>query len=108
MKKLNVILHETTIIDFPFVWKMILRYKGISFIIPLIVLIASAVYYNGQNDIYQRRKYFKNLTADVNNTSSAIASVLGEKTSSLTESEIMGLVSSLDFQQDFSERILKS
>ncbi|MEC7274812.1 MAG: hypothetical protein VXV96_00700 [Bdellovibrionota bacterium] len=108
MKKLNVILHETTIIDFPFFWKMILRYKGISFIIPLIVLIASAVYYNGQNDIYQRRKYFKNLTADVNNTSSAIASVLGEKTSSLTESEIMGLVSSLDFQQDFSERILKS
>lgn len=106
MKKLNVILHETTIIDFPFFWKLIVRYKWLSLIVPLVVFSYSFYYYNNQSDVYQRRKYFKNLTADTNSTTSAIASVLGEKTSTLSESEIVGIINSLDFQQEFSQKIL--
>lgn len=106
MKKLNVILHETTIIDFPFFWKLVHRYKVLSLVIPVIVLAFSFFYYQGQINIYQSRKYFKNLTADMNSTTQSIASVLGEKTSTLTESEIVGLIRSLDFQQNFTKYVL--
>ncbi len=107
MKKLNVILHETTIIDFPFFWKLIVRYKWVSIMVPLLVFSYSIYFYSNQSDIFQRRKYFKNLTEDLNSTTSAIASVLGEKTSGLSESEIVGMANSLDFQQEFTENILK-
>ena len=105
MKKLNVILHDTTIINFPFFWKLILRYKWISFLIPTFIFSLSILFYNSQNDIFLQRIYFKNRTNNGEGPKDAISSVLGEKTNSLTESEILGMMASLDFQQDLTETV---
>jgi hypothetical protein len=107
MKKLNIILHETTIINFPFFWKLMIRYKWFSLFIPLLVFSYASYYYKSQNDIYLRKKFFKNIAAESDSPTSAIASVLGEQTSSLTESEVVGLIGSLDFQQEFTQEVIK-
>ncbi|MCF8060836.1 MAG: hypothetical protein K9K67_16145 [Bacteriovoracaceae bacterium] len=107
MKKLNIILHETTIINFPFFWKLMVRYKWLSLFLPLMVFGYSTYYYQSQNDVYLRKKYFKNIATESDSPTSAIASVLGEQTSTLTESEVVGLINSLDFQQEFVDELMK-
>lgn len=107
MKKLNIILHETTIINFPFFWKLMVRYKWFSLVLPLLVFSYASYYYSSQNDIYLRKKFFKNIATESDSPTSAIASVLGEQTSSLTESEVAGLIGSLDFQQEFTQEVIK-
>lgn len=107
MKKLNIILHETTIINFPFFWKLLVRYKWFSLVIPLLVFSYASYYYKSQNDIYLRKKFFKNIATESDSPTNAIASVLGEQTSSLTESEVVGLIKSLDFQQEFTQEVVQ-
>lgn len=107
MKKLNIILHETTIINFPFFWKLMKRYKWFTLVVPLLVFSMASYYYNSQNDIYLRKKFFKNIATESDSPTSAIASVLGEQTSSLSESEVVGLIGSLDFQQEFTLEVMK-
>lgn len=108
MKKLNVILHETTIINFPFFWKLMVRYKWFSMAIPALVISYSSYFYKSQNDIHLRRIFFKNRASDNDGPTSAITSVLGEKSNILTESEIMGIIKSLDFQQTFTKAVYNS
>lgn len=105
MKKLNVILHETTIINFPFFWKLMVRYKLFSIAIPLIVISYSTYFYKSQNDIHVQKVYFKNRATDSEGPTSAISSVLGEKSNVLTESEIVGIIKSLDFQKAYTKAI---
>ena len=107
MKKLNIILHETTIINFPFFWKLMIRYKWFSIFLPIIVFGYASYFYQNQSDIYLRKKFFKNIATESDSPTSAIASVLGEQTSSLSEGEVVGLISSLDFQQEFTSELIK-
>jgi hypothetical protein len=107
MKKLNIILHETTIINFPFFWKLLIRYKWLSLVLPLLIFSYASYYYKSQNDIYLRKKFFKNVATEAEGPSSAIASVLGEQTNTLTASEVVGIIGSLDFQQEFSKEVIK-
>lgn len=83
------------------------RYKWFSLFIPLLVFSYASYYYKSQNDIYLRKKFFKNIASESDSPSNAIASVLGEQTSSLTTSEVVGLIGSLDFQQEFTQEIIK-
>jgi hypothetical protein len=108
MKKFNIVLHETTIINFPFFWKLMNRYRFATLVAPLLVFCYAFYYYSAQNTIFVRTINFKNIVSEQEGASSAIASVLGEKSSSLNESEVSGIIKSLDFQQDFSESLFQN
>jgi len=105
MKKFNIVLHETTIINFPFFWKLMNRYKFATLVAPFLVFCYAFYFYNAQNTIFVRSVNFKNIVSEQEGASSAIASVLGEKSSGLNESEVSGIIRSLDFQQEFSEAL---
>jgi hypothetical protein len=64
-----------------------------------VVFSFGAYYYHSQNNIYIRSISFQNKTDDMNSAGGAIASLLGEKSSGLTVSEVTGLVYSIDYRQ---------
>tara|TARA_R110002072_G_scaffold276051_2_gene437698 strand:+ start:39495 stop:40997 length:1503 start_codon:yes stop_codon:yes gene_type:complete len=97
MKKINVILHETTIINFPFFWKLIKRYAFLSMIAPIVSLIVGGYIYYSQKDIYLKSASFKYHVESTDTTSSSIASIIGEKSSGLSINEILGIMNSYDF-----------
>ncbi len=102
MKKFSIVLHETTIINFPFFWKLMNRYKYVTFVAPVLVIFYASYFYSIQNTIYVQTSTFKNIVGDQEGAAGAIASVLGEKSKSLSQSEVSGIIKSLDFQHDFS------
>ncbi len=105
MKKLNLVLHETTILNFPFLGTLLRRYWYFSIIIPAIIFSISFYNYKNQNNIQKRSVYFSNTTEDQSGPSSVMSSVIGDKRSGISETDIIGILNSLDFQQSFAEII---
>ncbi|MCP4912849.1 MAG: hypothetical protein GY909_07000 [Oligoflexia bacterium] len=106
MKKINVILHETTIINFPFFWKLIKRYAVISVIAPIIALCVGAYVYLSQNDIYLKSASFKYQVDSAEASSSSIASIIGEKSQGLSPNEILGIMTSFDFAKQVATTLV--
>jgi len=106
LKKMNIILDETTVLNFPFIGKLIRRYWFVSLIIPLVALIFGVVKYSSQNTIFQTSHAFKN-TAESASSSSAFASILGEKNRGLDETEIVAIANSIDFQFKLAEVLME-
>ena len=79
MKKLNIVLNETSIINFPFLWKLVKRYKFLSITVPVIAAIYSTSVFLGQNTIYSGEVGFKYINEGSNSPTSMIFSMLGEK-----------------------------
>ncbi len=105
MKKLNLVLHETTILNFPFMGTLIRRYWYLAIAIPTIVFSLSLYHFNDQNLIHKRSIFFSNISEDNSGPSSIMSSVLGDSKSGLSETDIIGILNSLDFQQKFAEII---
>lgn len=108
MKKLNIVLNETSIINFPFLWKLIKRYKILSISVPLIAAMYSGYTYMGQNTIFSGDAGFKYVSDSSNSPTSMIFSMLGEKTSKLDTTEIISYGNSVDFQYRVAEEIIKN
>lgn len=108
MKKLNIVLNETSIINFPFLWKLIKRYKFLSISVPLVAAIYSTSIFMGQNTIYSGEVGFKYVNEGSNSPTSMIFSMLGEKTSKLDPTEIISYGTSVDFQYKIADELLKS
>ena len=108
MKKLNVILDETTIINFSFFRKLIRRYYLICSIIPLLVIGFSYSFYNSQNIIFMQSKSFKNVSNDADSPTIAIAKIIGESQEGVDASEIIGMTQSLDFIKKLATDIYES
>jgi hypothetical protein len=108
MKKLNIILHETTIINFPFFGRLMRRYSYFVVAIPLVVFSVTFLNYKSQNNIYQRGITLKYNAGDVDSPTSAIATLIGEKTSVMSDAQIIGSLESLDFQNKFAQELSKN
>ncbi len=105
MKKLNLVLHETTILNFPFMGTLLRRYWYLAITIPTIIFSISIFYFNDQNLIHKRSIFFSNITEDNTGPSSVMSAVLGDKKNGLSETDIVGILNSLDFQQKFAEEV---
>lgn len=105
MKKLNVILDETTIINFGFFKKLIGRYLITSLLVPIVVFSFFFYRYSNQNTIFLQSKTFKNVANDSDSPTLAIARIVGENQEGLNSAEIIGMFSSLDFVRKLSEEI---
>lgn len=81
------------------------RYSYFTIILPVLVFIYAYYNYSTQHNIYQRSVAFKYNTGDVDSPTSAIATLIGEKTGVMTEAQIIGVLTSLDFQKMFADRI---
>ena len=108
MKKLNIVLNETSIINFPFLWKLVKRYKLLSVSVPLIAAVYSTYTFVGQNTIYSGKVGFKHVNESSNSASGMIFSMLGEKTSTLDPTEIISYGNSVDFQYKVADVIIKT
>ncbi|MBK25447.1 MAG: hypothetical protein CME70_15740 [Halobacteriovorax sp.] len=108
MKKLNIVLNETSIINFPFLWKLVKRYKILSISVPLIAAAYSSYTYMGQNTIYSGKVGFKYVNEASNSPSGMIFSMLGEKTSTLDPTEIISYGNSVDFQYKVADELIRS
>jgi hypothetical protein len=105
MKKLNVILDETTIINFSFFKKLIGRYLITSLLVPIVVFSFFFYRYSNQNTIFLQSKTFKNVANDSDSPTLAIARIVGENQEGLNSAEIIGMFSSLDFIRKLAEDI---
>lgn len=107
MKKLSIILDETTILNFPFLWLLVRRYKYISLITPFLGGLFALYLYFSQNLISTVSMGFKSVSNEANSPTNAISKVLGETKDVLTPQEIVGMASSLDFIQKVAEEVVK-
>lgn len=105
LNKMNIILDETTVLNFPFIGKLVKRYWLISLLLPIAALAFGLFKYSSQNTIFQSNHGFKN-TAESANPSSAIASMLGERNRGLDETEIISIANSVDFQYKLAEVLM--
>jgi hypothetical protein len=104
MKKFGIILDDTTIINFPFFWKLLKRYLFIAMIGPMITMGIGANKYMKQDTFYLQQSGFKN-TSGNSGGGGSIASLLGEQKTGPSPSEIIGTVSGVDFQREFAIRV---
>lgn len=107
MKKFNIILDDTTIINFPFLAKLFKRYFLITALAPVIVIFCGLYLYYSQHNIYQTTIGFKNSSLDTDNASNAIASILGEKSSSIDPTEIILVTTNVDFHKELGRAIVE-
>lgn len=106
MKKVGILLHETSIINFPFVWKLIKRYYIFTMVIPLIVFSVFSYKYLSQKSIFYVELGFKNVAASTGGSaSSAIFSALGEQSNILNPYEIISMGQNVDFLHKLAEKI---
>jgi len=108
MKKLNVILDETTIINFGFFKKLVGRYIISSILVPILVFSFFFYRYSNQNTIYLQSKTFKNVSNDSDSPTLAIARIIGENQEGLSSAEIISMFSSLDFVRKLAEGVYES
>lgn len=104
MKKFNVILDETTIINFEFFFGLLKRYYITTITIPILVFCV-AYYKLGQQTKYFSQTISLKTTQAGGESSSSLSDLLGEKSSGITPPEIIDITTSLDFRQELAEMI---
>jgi len=97
LKKLSVILDETTILNFPFLWLLLRRYRYISLGIPLLGVVLAFYFYFTQNLISTLSIGFRSVSNDSSSPNNALSKVLGETNDTLSPQEIVEMAKSLDF-----------
>ncbi len=106
MKKFNAILDDTTIINFVFFARLLKRYILLTTVIPIFIFGYAAYYYSTQNIVYIKNINFTFKKDDSSSPSSAIATLVGEKSSELTESDIIAISKSPDFRDTISNLLM--
>lgn len=106
MKKVGILLHETSIINFSFLWKLIKRYFIFTIVIPLIVFGAFGYKYMTQKPIYLVKLGFQNVSSSgAGSATSALFESLGEKSNSLNPNEVIAMGNNVDFVQELAHAI---
>ncbi len=108
MKKINVILDETTILNFPFLWTLILRYRTLSLTIPSVIFFVATVMYLAQYEISSVHVGFKYIGTESDSPTTAIVQMLGEKTAQLKPEEIIAIPNSPDFRFRLAQELVKN
>ncbi len=84
---------------------LVRRYWYLAIFVPVVIFSISLYHFNNQNNIHSRTVFFSNTTEDQSGPSSVMSAVIGDQKSSLSETDIIGILNSLDFQQKFAEII---
>lgn len=107
MKKLNTILDQTTIVNFPFFYKLIKRYYITSIVVPLIVGLYSAFSYINQNTIFVKSIGFSIVKDQSSGASKTIASLMGEQVNYISYNDILLITKSHDFLVSISRKLIE-
>lgn len=103
MKKVGILLHETSIINFSFVWKLVKRYYFFTLIIPAVVFAGFGYKYMTQKPIYRVLLGFQNVSSSGSGSATtALFESLGEKSNTLTPAEVIAMGKNVDFIQEVS------
>ncbi len=107
MKRVNVILDETTIINFPFIGRMIKRYYLISILTPILVVLAASFIYFSQKDLYLTETGFSYVssTGGSGGTGGSLGALLGGNESSVSSAEIIQSARSITMYQKLAEKL---
>lgn len=105
MKKISTILDQTTIINFPFFYKLVKRYYVTSLLVPLVVLAYAIFFYSKQNTIFVQNIGFT-IVRDQNSGSKSIAALMGEQVNNLTFSDMLLITRSHDYLNSIAKKIV--
>lgn len=109
MKKLGILLDETTIINFPHLWKLLRRYGVLAILVPLLAISYGVKQYYDQNNIFMLQKSFIYTSADFSggNSAQAILSRIGtgDDDSGMTPGEVVSFVQNIDFLQSLAKKL---
>jgi len=106
MKKINAVLDETTIINFPFFVKLLRRYYITSIAIPSVIFIYALFFYINQSTVYSQKINFSIMKEDAQSASKSLAALIGEKTEDLTAIDILSISNSPDFSFAAAEKLI--
>ncbi len=106
MKRIDIIFSEVTILNFNFIYKMFLKYKYVTFLMPLLVGVSSYYIYQTQHDISVSSISFTTVSENNVSATDAVAELMGEKTHQLSESEVLGMVKSVNFTELLAQKLI--
>ncbi|MGB0452299.1 MAG: hypothetical protein ACPGJV_01190 [Bacteriovoracaceae bacterium] len=108
MKKFGILLHETLIVNFPYLWKLIKRYKFVSVILPLLICSFCAHIYFKQKDFFLVKLGFQNLSSGAAaSPASSLMAAFGEQTSGLKSQEVVALSRKVDFIREIATKVIE-
>ncbi len=101
--KMIALFDEGTIFNFKFLLKLLKRYKWITLLMPILVMVFAAYLYKGQNEIHSGAISFRYLPESKTSPATAMSALLPEQEKSLDSTEILGIVNSTNFLQTLAE-----
>jgi len=107
MKNGNALLSDTTIISFPFYFKLAKRYYFISIITPVITSLLAINYYINQSTYFIKTVRFSLTSSSSASGGSPLSSLMGGGSSKPQSSEIIGDIQSRDFTSKLVDQLLK-
>lgn len=108
LKKVNSILHDVSLINFPLIGKLILRYRFISILVPLLSVLGTFYVYKSQRNIYSMTVSFANVSVKDSTPSNAIAALIGEDKSGLTDEDVLSITSDWAFHQKIADQLYEN
>lgn len=111
-EKINRLIDESTLINVPLMFKLLVRYKFLTFITIISCLYASFYLYNKQSEVYWSSIRFSNLQEKSSSPIDAVSAALGSDikdrgmSSSLAE-EVRALRLSMDFTINITKKLMQ-
>jgi len=105
MKKIQLLLHETTLINFNFLFTLIKRYYLISIVTFSFIFILASYYYSSQNLFYTKQVRFFRANKDDKISDKTVNSIFKSDKADITLADIKIIIESWTFQKKLAEMI---
>lgn len=102
MNKFSSLLDDITVINFPMLWKLVLRYRSMCIGVTLVIILISVSFYFFQSNIFSSSISFKAVRTE----SSSQKIQLFNQDDNLLKADIMRLARSVDFYRLIAGRLL--
>ncbi|MBC7430406.1 MAG: hypothetical protein H7336_17460 [Bacteriovorax sp.] len=109
MRKLSAVLDEVTFLNFPFLWKQILRYRWLMPLFPILFIGCMFMFQKTQFTIYSLNLEAKLASKPGTGVTSGIAqSMMLDGQSAISYEELAALIASYEFQHLIAQEIVAS
>ncbi|MBC7713354.1 MAG: hypothetical protein H7177_08445 [Rhizobacter sp.] len=109
MRKLSAVLDEVTFLNFPFLWKQILRYRWLMPLFPILFIGCMLTFQKTQFTIYSLNLESKIASKPGTGVTSGIAqSIMLDGQSAITYEDLSALIASYEFQHLIAQEIVSS
>ncbi len=105
--KLNLLIHETTLLDFRFIGRLAIRYKYVALIIPALMITLSLYFANMAKQVHVKTVNFEHKVPEKSTTARDVSALLGEKNTDLTLEDLQAITNSWLFHKKVADLTIK-